>query len=70
MDPPFPWRLVTFDIDGTLTPVHGWKGIAVAFGHLAEFEETTRQFRAHEIGEDRHLTNLLNIATGHTVAEV
>jgi len=65
-----PWRLVTVDIDGTLTRVHGWKEIAKAFGQLNAFEETNRQFHAREIGEDAHLANLLNIATGHTVSEV
>lgn len=66
----FPWRLVTVDIDGTLTLGHGWKEIATAFGRLDEFEETNRRFFAHEIGEDAHLANLLNIATGHSVREV
>lgn len=66
----FAWRLITVDIDGTLTLVHGWKGIAVAFGRVREFDETTRKFGAHEIGEDEHLRNLLKIATGHTVSEV
>jgi phosphoserine phosphatase len=66
----FPWKLVTVDIDGTLTLVHGWREIAVAFGRLPEFETTNQQFGAHEIGEDQHLTNLLEIADGHTVDEV
>lgn len=66
----FPWRLVTVDIDGTLTRVHGWKGIARAFGRLGPFEETNRRFFARQIGEDVHLADLLAIATGHTVAEV
>jgi len=66
----FPWRLVTVDIDGTLTLVHGWREIAIAFGRLPEFNATNRQFAANEIGEDQHLTNLLEIADGHTVEEV
>jgi len=70
MTRPFPWRLVTVDIDGTLTRVHGWKEIARQFGRLPEFESTNRRFFAREIGEDAHLANLLDIATGHTVAEV
>lgn len=70
MPDPFPWRLVTVDIDGTLTRVHGWKEIAKEFGGLKKFEETTRRFRAREIGEDAHLANLLSIATGRTVPEV
>lgn len=70
MAPPFPWRLVTVDIDGTLTRTHGWREVAVAFGRLSAFEATNRRFRAHEVDEDRHLAALLDIAAGHTVAEV
>ena len=66
----FPWRLVTVDIDGTLTRGHGWKEVAVAFDRLPAFEATNRRFRAREANEDEHLTALLNIATGHSVAEV
>ncbi len=66
----FPWRLVTVDIDGTLTLRHGWRDIAVAFGRLEAFEDTNRRFFAQEIGEDPHLADLLDLATGHTVAEV
>jgi len=66
----FPWRLVTVDIDGTLTRVHGWMEIARAFGQQEAFADTNRRFHAREIGEDAHLANLLNIATGHTVSEV
>jgi phosphoserine phosphatase len=67
---PFPWRLVTVDIDGTLTLVHGWKEIAVAFGRLEEYDESNRRFFAREVGEDQHLADLLDLATGRTVAEV
>ena len=70
MERRFPWRLVTVDIDGTLTLGHGWKPIARSFGRLSAFEETNRRFFAREISEDAHLTNLLAITTGHTVAEV
>jgi len=66
----FPWRLVTVDIDGTLTVGHGWRPIAEAFGGLPAFEESNRRFFTQQIGEDAHLTNLLSIAAGHTVAEV
>jgi phosphoserine phosphatase len=66
----FPWRLVTVDIDGTLTLVHGWREIAAAFGRLPDYESSQRRFVAHEIGEDEHLADLLDLATGHTVAEV
>ena len=67
---PFPWQLVTVDIDGTLTRGHGWRPIAVAFGKLPAFDETNRRFYAREIGEDEHLADLLDLATGHTVEEV
>ncbi|MGD1099235.1 MAG: HAD family hydrolase [Thermoplasmata archaeon] len=70
MERGFPWRLITVDIDGTLTRTHGWKEIAIAFGRLGEFEVTNRRFFAHEIGEDVHLRDLLELATGRTVAEV
>jgi phosphoserine phosphatase len=66
----FPWRLVTVDIDGTLTLRHGWKDLAAAFGRLPAFEDARRRFLAHEVGEDEHLAELLDIATGHTVKEV
>ena len=58
----FRWRLVTVDIDGTLTRVHGWREIARAFGRDAEYELSNRRFFAREIGEDEHLEDLLRIA--------
>jgi phosphoserine phosphatase len=67
---PFPWQLVTFDIDGTLTTVHGWRRIAERFGRLADFESTSRRFTAGEIGEDAHLANLMRIAEGRTLSEL
>jgi phosphoserine phosphatase len=67
---PSSWRLVTVDIDGTLTRTHGWKEVAVTFGGLKAFDESQRRFFAHQIGEDSHLADLLDLATGHTVAEV
>jgi phosphoserine phosphatase len=66
----FPFRLVTVDIDGTLTRVHGWRVIARAFGREADFEATNRRFFAHEISEDEHLRALVNLALGHSVTEV
>lgn len=68
--PQFPWRLVTVDIDGTLTRVHGWREIARTFGRLDAFDATNDLFHDHRVGEDEHLANLLNLAAGHTVAEV
>jgi HAD superfamily phosphoserine phosphatase-like hydrolase len=64
------WRLVTFDIDGTLTTVHGWGLIADRVGRREEYDRTQRRFRAGEIGEDEHLLDLLRLADGLTVAEV
>ena len=66
----FPWRLVTVDIDGTLTRVHGWRGIAERFGRTADFDRTNRRFFAHEIDEHEHIVDLLDLASGHTVDEV
>jgi len=66
----FPWRLVSFDIDGTLTDGHGWKFLAERTGQLARFEESNTRYRARELGEDAHLRDLLNLAAGLTVAEV
>jgi HAD superfamily phosphoserine phosphatase-like hydrolase len=66
----FAWRLVTVDIDGTLTRGHGWRPIAEAFGRVPEYESSNRRFFSREIGEDEHLADLLAIATGQTVADV
>lgn len=65
-----PWRLVTVDIDGTLTRVHGWQQIGRAFGREAEYDRSNRRFFAHEIGEDEHLAHLLALAEGRTVPEI
>lgn len=70
MAPSFPWQLVTVDIDGTLTRVHGWREIAHTFGRDEAYARSTRRFRAREIGEDEHLANLLALAEGRTVPEV
>jgi phosphoserine phosphatase len=66
----FPWRLVTVDIDGTLTLGHGWREIAVAFGRASAFDDAQRRFAAGLAGEDAHLAALLDLATGRTVREV
>jgi phosphoserine phosphatase len=65
-----PWRLVTVDIDGTLTLVHGWRRIAERFGREPEYLRSNARFQRKEIGEDPHLTELLTLAHGHTIAEV
>ena len=58
------WPLVTVDIDGTLTMVHGWRVISRALGREPEFARTQRRFFAREIGEDEHLTDMLEIVKG------
>ena len=68
--PPFVWPLVTVDIDGTLTTVHGWKVIADAMGRSEEFARTHRRFFAREIGEDEHLRDMLEVAEGRLLSEV
>lgn len=65
-----PWGLVTVDIDGTLTLVHGWRKIAERFGRVPEYLETNGRFQRREIGEDPHLADLLALSRGHSVAEV
>jgi phosphoserine phosphatase len=70
MDRPFSWRLVTVDIDGTLTTSHGWREMAAAFDRLPEYDESNRRFFAHEIGEDEHLADLLDVTTGRSLPEV
>jgi phosphoserine phosphatase len=63
-------RLATFDIDGTLTLVHGWQEIAEAFGRSEEYDTMIARFRAGGVSEDEHINRLLNLARGHTVGEV
>lgn len=57
-------RLVSFDIDGTLTLGHGWFYIASELGRLDRFMSSSDAFGRGDIGEDEHLANLLNIAAG------
>lgn len=66
----FPWRLVTFDIDGTLTVGHGWRFIAEHTGQLRRFEATDTRYQAGQVGEDAHLRALLDLAVGRSVAEI
>jgi phosphoserine phosphatase len=66
-----PWfRLVTFDIDGTLTLQHGWEAIASALGRADQYAHVMDQFRTGRVSEDVQINRLLNLAAGHTVAEV
>jgi phosphoserine phosphatase len=62
--------LITVDIDGTLTLVHGWLRIAERFGREAEYRDSNKRFQSEEVGEDAHLAALLALARGHTIAEI
>jgi len=64
------WPLVTVDIDGTLTTVHGWRQISDALGQSARFARTNRRFFAREIGEDEHLKDMLEIVDGVPLEKV
>lgn len=66
----FPFRLVSFDIDGTLVRGHGWEVIAQARGREAEYRATNDRFRAGTEDEDEHLHRLLELAVGATVPEI
>jgi phosphoserine phosphatase len=65
-----PLRLVTFDIDGTLTLGHGWERVALHVGRKREFDQAQRLIRAGKRTEDAHLEWLLDLAAGLTVREV
>ncbi len=64
------WRLVTVDIDGTITREHGWKAIADRFGRTDEFDRLHRRFEKRTIGLASYLAGLMTIARGHRVREV
>jgi len=65
-----PWKLVTVDIDGTLTLGHGWQHIAEGFGRRAEYDVIMAEFHQGGVSEDRHLERLLGLARGRRVEEV
>ncbi|HKV89945.1 MAG TPA: HAD family hydrolase [Thermoplasmata archaeon] len=67
---PFPYGLVTVDIDGTLTQGHGWSYLAERLGRPREYERTQEAFTSGAIGEDEHLANLLALAEGASRREV
>ncbi len=74
IDPP-PWpgapiRLVTFDVDGTLTREHGWEYLARRLGRRSEYEAAQEAFRRGERGEDEHLLALLSLARGVPVSRL
>src|SRR5690349_19578340 len=62
--PAFPWRLVTFDIDGTLTTVHGWRFLADRRGRTDVWRSSTARYLRKEATEDEHLRDLLALAVG------
>lgn len=64
------WPLLTIDIDGTLTTVHGWKVLSAAFGRGEAFDRTQRRFLRGEIGEDEHLGEMLEVVVGQPLVEV
>jgi len=66
----FPYRLVTLDIDGTLTMGHGWATVADELGRSESFHATQAAFRAGRLSEDEHLRNLLAIADGSSTGEL
>jgi phosphoserine phosphatase len=65
-----PWRLVTVDIDGTLTLVHGWKVLAERFGRTDQYERAMAGIRGGTATEDATIAALVSIAVGRTVPEV
>jgi phosphoserine phosphatase len=62
----FPWRLVTIDIDGTLTVGHGWSILAREAGRANAYRRESTKIRGHGIDEDAHLRVLFGLATGLT----
>ncbi len=65
-----PFGLVTVDIDGTLTTVHGWLALARRFGREDEYRTLMGRIRHGLAGEDETLRGLLRIAEGRSLAEV
>jgi phosphoserine phosphatase len=65
-----PWRLVTVDIDGTLTTEHGWWPIAVARGRVADYRDSGRALRSGREDENAHLARLFGLAQGMGEAEI
>jgi phosphoserine phosphatase len=66
----FPYRLVTIDIDGTLTIGHGWQFLAERLGRRAMYEETNRAFHEGRESEEDHLRRLLHLAEGEPLARI
>jgi phosphoserine phosphatase len=66
----FPFRLVSFDIDGTLTRGHGWRFLAEQLGRLPEYDATDARYHRHTETEDEHLRRLLLIARGTPIGRI
>jgi phosphoserine phosphatase len=66
----FPFKLVSFDIDGTLTAGHGWRFLAERLGRLPEYEATDAEYHLHTESENDHLRRLLAIAQGVPLSKV
>lgn len=64
------YSIISFDIDGTLTLGHGWYYLASALGREGEYRRTMALYTRGTIGEDTHLTNLLNIAAGFRPGDI
>jgi phosphoserine phosphatase len=65
-----PWKLITVDLDGTLTLGHGWAFIASELGRQKEYQVINEAYLAGNVGESEHLQELLALARGHRVAEI
>ncbi len=65
-----PFRLVTVDIDGTLTTLHGWLALARRFGREAEYRSLMGRIRHGLAGEDETLVGLLRLVEGESLADV
>jgi phosphoserine phosphatase len=66
----YPWKLVTVDLDGTLTLGHGWAYIATELGRQKEYQAINAAYLTGNVGESEHLQRLLALARGHRVAEI
>lgn len=67
---PYPWKLVTIDIDGTLTTVHGWLRIAAACGREVDYQRAHAAIERGIQDEDAHLRALFGLAVGMSRAEL
>jgi phosphoserine phosphatase len=66
----YPWKLITVDLDGTLTLGHGWAFIATELGRQKEYRAINEAYLTGNVGEPEHLQRLLALARGYCVAEI